>query len=289
MSMLRFPYTNLHELNLDWIIEQLNKEGAVLSVNDKHGIVVLTGEDIARASNNSQTIEQALTSQGSSIQTVRNQIGTTALPTTAQTITGAIAEHEQDINGINNKIGTTALPTVAQTLTGAIAENTTDIANQDDLIGSTALPTTAQTITGAIAEHEQDITGINNKIGTTALPTTAQTITGAIAEHEQDISSITTQMASEYPFKNQTGYSDSTTIENFLDTLPTNECWFTTITTNNSSGDLVTLSGQHLFYIVQFSTGNANQRFQIAVSVNTAVLYCRVKLWWGSWYGWKAV
>ena len=194
MAILKLPYTNLHELNLDWIIEQLNKEGAVLSINDKHGIVVLTGEDIARSASDPETIAHALTSQGTSIQTARNQIGTTPLPTTAQTITGAIAEHETDISGIDNKIGSSVLPTIAQTLTGAIAENAVEIANQEDLIGSTALPTTAQTITGAIAEHESDITGINTKIGTTALPTTAQTLTGAIAENDTNIDTINTNL-----------------------------------------------------------------------------------------------
>ena len=163
MAILKFPYTNLHEINLDWIIEQLNKDGPVLSVNTKQGVVVLTGEDIARSTSDPETIAHALTAQGTSIQTARNQIGTTPLPTTAQTLTGAIAEHETDISGIDDTIGTTPLPTVAQTLTGAIAENAGEIADQEDLIGSTALPTTAQTITGAIAEHETDIVALNNK------------------------------------------------------------------------------------------------------------------------------
>ena len=183
MSLLKLPYTNLHELNLDWIIEQLNQEGAVLSVNGKHGTVTLTAEDIERTPNNPQTVEQALTAQGTSIQTARNEIGVTPLPTTAQTLTGAIAEHETDISGIDNKIGTTALPTTAQTLTGAIAENAGEIADiQDNVIGSTALPTTAQTLTGAITENAGEIADIQDDIGSTALPTTAQTLTGAIAE-----------------------------------------------------------------------------------------------------------
>lgn len=39
----KFPYTNFHELNLDWIIQQLIKieQGAVLSVNGQTGEVVL--------------------------------------------------------------------------------------------------------------------------------------------------------------------------------------------------------------------------------------------------------
>lgn len=38
-----FPYTNLHELNLDWLIDQLNKisDSTVLSVNGQTGVVIL--------------------------------------------------------------------------------------------------------------------------------------------------------------------------------------------------------------------------------------------------------
>lgn len=123
MAMFMVPYTNLHELNLDWIIEQLNAQGSVLSVNDKHGIVVLTGADLARSTTNPETVADALTIQGSNIQTVRTQIGTTELPTIAQTITGAIAENAGEIANIQDDvIGSTPLPTTAQTLTGAISE-----------------------------------------------------------------------------------------------------------------------------------------------------------------------
>lgn len=200
MSLIKYPYTNLHELNLDWIIEQLNnQDGPVRSVNGKTGIVSLTGEDMARSSNDPETVAAALTAQGTSIQTVRNQIGVTPLPTTAQTLTGAITENAQEIADVeDNVIGSTALPTVAQTLTGAIAENTTTIGNNgnnitsiNNKIGSTALPTTAQTLTGAIAENAQEISDVeDNVIGNTALPTTAQTLTGAIAELNNKFTSL---------------------------------------------------------------------------------------------------
>lgn len=38
-----FPYTNLHELNLDWVIKEIEdlKEGQVLSVNGQTGVVIL--------------------------------------------------------------------------------------------------------------------------------------------------------------------------------------------------------------------------------------------------------
>ena len=127
MSLLMLPYTNLHELNLDWIIDQLNKEGSVLAVNGKHGVVVLTGEDITRTPNSSETIQQTLTSQGNSIQAARTLLGITPLPTTAQTVTGAVDELVGDIADINEKLGTTPLPTEAQTVTGAIAEQEQDI------------------------------------------------------------------------------------------------------------------------------------------------------------------
>lgn len=44
----QFPYSNLHELNLDWIIEQIRQvtgEGVVLSVNGMSGIVTLYTEN----------------------------------------------------------------------------------------------------------------------------------------------------------------------------------------------------------------------------------------------------
>ena len=43
MALLLMPYTNLHELNLDWIINTL-KESGVVSVNGETGIVVLYKE-----------------------------------------------------------------------------------------------------------------------------------------------------------------------------------------------------------------------------------------------------
>ena len=171
MALIKYPYTNLHELNLDWLIEQLNNpDGPVRSVNGKSGIVTLTGEDIERSSGNPETVAAALTSQGTAIQTVRTQIGVTALPTVAQTLTGAIAENAQEIADVeDNVIGSTALPTTAQTLTGAIAENA-----------------------GNIGNNASDITSINNKIGDTALPTVAQTLTGGVAENAGNISSLAT-------------------------------------------------------------------------------------------------
>ena len=43
MSLLMIPYTNLHELNLDWIINAIRESG-VLSVNGQTGVVVLYPE-----------------------------------------------------------------------------------------------------------------------------------------------------------------------------------------------------------------------------------------------------
>ena len=46
----QFPYTNFHELNLDWLIEQLNKikETTVLSVNGETGDVILYKDLLVR-------------------------------------------------------------------------------------------------------------------------------------------------------------------------------------------------------------------------------------------------
>lgn len=43
MGLLMLPYTNLHELNLDWIINAIRESG-VLSVNGQTGVVVLYPE-----------------------------------------------------------------------------------------------------------------------------------------------------------------------------------------------------------------------------------------------------
>lgn len=245
MSVIKYPYTNLHELNLDWIIEQLNNpDGPVRTVNGKSGMVVLTGEDIERSTSNPETVAAALQSQGSALQSVQNKLGTTPLPTTAQTVTGAIAEHETDITGINNKIGSTALPTIAQTLTGGIAENAGEIADIDDAIGTTALPTVAQTLTGAIAENAGEIASIEDDIGSTALPTTAQTITGAIDEHESDITALNTKingLAVRYvtwDYSIAAGVSDNRNLKDMID--------------NNMP------AGKRFLGIVGFTTNSAN-------------------------------
>ena len=84
-------------------------------------------------------------------------------------------------------------------------------------------------------------------------------------------------------------YSSSQTIEAFLDTLSTTTPWMVAITSNDSSGDLVTASNQHLFYIYQMAVGNAQNRFQVAVAVSTPKMYVRTKYWWGTWSSWTAI
>lgn len=58
---------------------------------------------------------------------IENNIGTTALGTTATTITGAIAEHESDIGGIKTDIGTTDISGIAATVKAAVASLNSDI------------------------------------------------------------------------------------------------------------------------------------------------------------------
>ena len=64
-----FPYTNFHDLNLDWIIQKIMDAyspdnpppvGMVASVNGKTGIVVLTGEDIKAAAGDPDSIKTIL-------------------------------------------------------------------------------------------------------------------------------------------------------------------------------------------------------------------------------------
>ena len=64
-----FPYTNFHDLNLDWIVEKVQEAyspdnpppvGMVASVNGKTGIVILTGEDIKAAAGDPDSIKTIL-------------------------------------------------------------------------------------------------------------------------------------------------------------------------------------------------------------------------------------
>lgn len=65
---IRNPYTNFHDLNLDWIIKQIknvyNDENPppypVDSVNGKTGVVVLTGEDINVSSSDTTPVSTEL-------------------------------------------------------------------------------------------------------------------------------------------------------------------------------------------------------------------------------------
>lgn len=79
-------------------------------------------------------------------------------------------------------------------------------------------------------------------------------------------------------------------IEDFLATLPSNGNWQVRVTNNNSIGDLVTFSGQHLFNITQLcSDSSAFAKYQIAVSVNDPRFFFRVGKWWsgGFWSDWQ--
>lgn len=65
------------------------------------------------------------------------------MTTTATDLAAAVNELDSDISDINDEIGSTALPTTAQTLTGAIAEIHTDIGN--DVLYLTSVPCSATT------------------------------------------------------------------------------------------------------------------------------------------------
>ena len=76
-------------------------------------------------------------------------------------------------------------------------------------------------------------------------------------------------------------------IEDYLATASNNTNWMTAVTDNESYGDIVTLSGQHLFYILQFAQ-SSTFRVQIAIGVGNSKLYVRNCLWWGGWTNWTA-
>lgn len=135
------------------------------------------------------------------------------------------------------------------------------------------------------------ISDASGRIGTSNISTTIlnTALNGASTEVSLQSQIDSLKTSNEFSFKNYNSYSKSTTIEAYLDTLPNNKTWFCTITSNDSSGAIVTASnGQHLFYIAQFAATH-NNRFQLAVAVNNQKVYIRTYLWWGSWTSWTAV
>lgn len=77
------------------------------------------------------------------------------------------------------------------------------------------------------------------------------------------------------------------TVEQWLDTYPNDRDWMVAAATNGATGELATLSGESLFYIMQFAR-SGTMRVQIAVSTN-GKMYSRGYRWWGTWSPWVAV
>ena len=89
------------------IAEAIAGAGKVASVNGKTGAVQLNDEDIpSTAVSGTDTVEGALGSLSQQIDDLKEQVGDTALPTTAQTMTGAIAELDTEIGDLTELVTT---------------------------------------------------------------------------------------------------------------------------------------------------------------------------------------
>lgn len=154
-----------------------------------------------------QAIENIGAATQADVTAIEDEIGNTALPTTAQTITGAIAEHETDISDVKTTLSGTVKFNVDQSIGSANkarARNNIGAASSDavETIQNTVnhcVKFSSQTLTDSQkaqartnigAASEADTDALETLVGNTTLPTTAQTVTGAIAEHETDISGI---------------------------------------------------------------------------------------------------
>lgn len=69
-----FPYTNFHDLNLDWILQKMKEvyNSNVYSVNGKKGDVEITGADVPISPENPQTINESVEGMG---EYVNQQVG----------------------------------------------------------------------------------------------------------------------------------------------------------------------------------------------------------------------
>lgn len=83
-------------------------------------------------------------------------------------------------------------------------------------------------------------------------------------------------------------YNDSCVIENYLDTLtPDVDVLFTS---NDTTGDLVTLTGEHLFMIEYRKYGSHLCLQRAYLAGNGKLIACRSKSWWaGVWGSWQKV
>ena len=79
-------------------------------------------------------------------------------------------------------------------------------------------------------------------------------------------------------------------IETQLATYPQNNCWSALIAHNSNTGDLVTLSGGHLFIIKHIGFPSPiNAKCEQAFDCTTGKIYTRTYKWWSSeWTAWQA-
>jgi hypothetical protein len=80
-----------------------------------------------------ENIENAIEGIETNITDIENEIGDTALPTTAQSLSGAIAEHESDISELNSNLADVNIASVRRVAntftTGATGNIATEITN----------------------------------------------------------------------------------------------------------------------------------------------------------------
>ena len=160
-----------------------------------------------------------------------------------------------EVTNLKTKVGTDTLNTTSQTLTGGVNELKTELdlkANNSEVIKKTDITTT-------IDENSTD----------TQVPT-------AKSVYDKVKSIVIKQISTS---------SDSDTIENYLETLTPNvDVLFVS---NRTTGELVTLTGEHLFLIEYRKVDNL--LLQRAYQARDGKLIaCRSKNWWSNTWGtWK--
>lgn len=205
-----FPYTNTHELNLDWILSTLGviqskidsiPDTFVASVNGETGVVTLYPNaqvrfpDVSEDENwnvyrlvngTARGIEFATNGKTYLIQgTTRKRVLTEEdIPSESGVVSvngqaGIVVLDADDIdlgdNSLAEIIGTVPLPTTAQTLTGAIDELNTDQENLSDAIDD--LEESLSTVSENLETISEAVTDLDNgKVDKTSLPLSAELV-----------------------------------------------------------------------------------------------------------------
>ena len=232
----QFPYTNFHEMNLDWIAEKI-EDAAGISENI-NGRVTQCETDIQTLDGRMDTAEGRITSQGNRLTTAEGDIDTLETTTGSQgtrlttaegdidALEGRMDTAEGDIDSLESTVAGKSTVTVTQgSLTGGVLVGTVSI---DGTSTRLYAPTAGSTVVRAMdvpfdntgltppmtaIECQEAIEELNTNIGTeaaarqTADATLTSDLATEVTNRQTAVAGVASDLASEVSAR-QTAVSD---------------------------------------------------------------------------------